>query len=122
MIRSMRKYQDSRLPQPPNSTLRFEEPGKEIDTYPTFLFTLPRIHPASKLYVDLETSLATLGGFTQWDARGAWENGKITWENVRVYLVSTDNETRLREIFKTALEELGESEGYFVHVGEHTIL
>lgn len=97
----------------------------EQESFPTFLFTFPDLSDSNKTIRDLERALTKRlgGGFTEWKARGAWSGPEgFTFESVRVYLVSTDKERELRLIVKGFLDILGEKEGYFVTVGQHTIL
>ena len=102
-----------------------ERKDQETKAFPTFLFTIPLLHKGAKVVRDLERALTVglQGGFTNWTASGAW-NGPAGFEreDVSVYLVSTDKEDALRGIVKSILDILGEKEGYFVRVGEHTIL
>jgi len=105
---------------------RLPEPvPKNVGPFPTFLLTLPALSHSNVVLRAFERAITRQlgGGFTSWDARGAWHHkGEFVFENVRLWLVATEKEHVLRGIYRAVLDELGEKEGFFVSTGTHTIV
>lgn len=71
--------------------------------------------------------IALFGGFTVWQGRGAWaDNGKLYYEDVKVYQVAYEPDHIIRETIRAVAKRIGRQAGqlamFIVMDGESEII
>ncbi len=113
MIREMRIYKDKRLP----------EPVPANNTFPTFLFTLPKVDDAVTAGIESIICESLECGLTHWPCTGRWFTSVgIEREKTEVWMIATEREHDLKRLVKDISLDLGEKEVFFLTLGTHEIL